>query len=118
MLLRKKVPDFNLGGNTMNEQKIKPEKITKPIQLLAVWLIGLIAIETSLLTAAGTITQPEWLPVFFGISAVSIIPLFLLLIFLLQTKYRPQIQEDEFYSKYLDKNTQSFINIPSKKILR
>jgi hypothetical protein len=95
----------------MKDERIRPEKITKPIQLLAVWLIGLIAIETSLLAASATITKPEWLPVFFGISAVAIIPLFLFLIFLLQTKYRPQIQEDEYYSKYLDKNTMQFIQI-------
>lgn len=98
----------------MVENNIKPEKITKPIQLLAVWLIGLILIESSLLTASGTITNPQWLSVFFGISAVCIIPLFLGLIFLLQTKFRPQIQEDEYYSKYLDKNTMRFVDIPLK----
>jgi hypothetical protein len=94
----------------MNEKNIKPERITKPIQLLAVWLLGLIAIESSLLTASGAISKPEWLSVLYGISAVCIIPLFLILIFLLQTKYRPQIQEDEYYAKYLDKNTMQFID--------
>lgn len=98
----------------MSDKNIKPEKITKPIQLLAVWLIGLILIESSLLTAAGVINEPGWLPVFFGISAVSIIPVFLILIFLLQTKYRPQIQEDEYYSKYLDKNTMQFVDVSKK----
>ncbi|MBA4239293.1 MAG: hypothetical protein C0448_01105 [Sphingobacteriaceae bacterium] len=92
----------------MQENNIKPEKITKPIQLLAAWLIGLVLLESSLLTAAGTIDNPSWLPAFFGISAVTIIPLFLLMIFLLQTKFRPEMQEDSFYSKYLDRNTMTF----------
>jgi hypothetical protein len=49
----------------MENHNIKPEKITKPIQLLAVWLIGLILMVSALLTAAGTINKPLWLPVFF-----------------------------------------------------
>jgi hypothetical protein len=89
----------------MENNNIKPEKITKPIQLLAAWLIGLILIVSALLTAAATIKNPEWIPAFFSISAIAIIPLFLILIFLLQTRYRPQMQEDEFYSKYLNSNT-------------
>lgn len=92
----------------MQENNIKAEKITKPIQLLAAWLTGLILLVGSLLTASATIKSPTWLAAFFGISAVSIIPLFLILIFLLQTKYRPQMQEDSFYSKYLDQNTLTF----------
>jgi hypothetical protein len=92
----------------MNEKNLKPEKITKPIQLLAAWLLGLILLETSLLTAVATIKYPDWLPSMFGISAVAIIPLFLGMIFLLQTKYRPEMQEDSFYSKYLDRNSMTF----------
>jgi len=89
----------------MTQNNIKPEKITKPIQLLAVWLLGLILLVSAFLTAAGTIKHPDWLPALFGISALSIIPLFLILIFLLQTRFRPQMQEDSFYSEYLNKNT-------------
>ncbi|HTJ48460.1 MAG TPA: hypothetical protein VL443_03320 [Cyclobacteriaceae bacterium] len=92
----------------MQENQIKPEKITKPIQLLAVWLIGLILLVGSLLSASATIKSPDWLPAFFAISAVTIIPVFLFLIFMLQTKFRPEMQEDLFYSKYLDKNTMTF----------
>ncbi len=92
----------------MQEHQIKAEKITKPIQLLAAWLIGLILLVSAILTAAATIKSPSWLPAFFAISAISIIPIFLILIFLLQTKFRPEMQEDSFYSKYLDKNTMTF----------
>jgi hypothetical protein len=86
----------------MDTSKIKPDRITKPIQLLAVWMSGLLLLVSAFLTAAGTIKQPTWLPGFFGISAVCIIPVFLLLVFLLQTKFRPEMQEDTFYSGYLD----------------
>lgn len=98
----------------MQENHIRPEKITKPIQLLAAWLIGLILLVGSLITAAATIKSPYWLPAFFAISSVCIIPIFLILIFLLQTKYRPEMQEDSFYSKYLDKNTMTFEYIDKK----
>lgn len=89
----------------MSQNNIKPDKITKPIQLLAAWLLGLIILVGSLVTAATLVTEPEWLPVFFSISAVAIIPIFLFLIFQLQTKYRPQMQEDQYYSEYLNQNT-------------
>lgn len=95
----------------MQQQQIKPEKITKPIQLLAAWLIGLLLIESALLTASGTVSEPSWLPAMYGITAVLIIPLFLILIFLLQTRYRPEMQEDSFYSKYLDRNTMTYVEI-------
>lgn len=89
----------------MSNQKIDAGKITKPIQLLAVWFIGLILLVSSLLAGAATISSPSWIPAFLAISAVSIIPLFLLFIFLLQTKFRPQMQADEYYHKYLDAQT-------------
>lgn len=101
----------------MENHNIKPERITKPIQLLAVWLIGLILIVSALLTAAGTIHEPYWLPAFFSISAVCIIPLFLALIFLLQTRFRPQMQEDEYYSKFLNTNTLEVIETPNNEFL-
>lgn len=93
----------------MEQNRIKPEKITKPIQLLAVWFSGLIILEGLLLTAARTIESPLWITPLLSVTAVGIIPLFLFFIFLLQTKYRPQMQEDTFYSKYLDKSTQRLL---------
>ena len=80
---------------------IKPEKVTKPIQLLGAWLLGLILLVIALLTASAKTYELKWLNAFYGISAVLIIPLFLRLIFLLQTKYRPEMQADEFYSEML-----------------
>lgn len=86
----------------MDTQNIVPEKITKPIQLLAAWLLGLILVNGSFLTAASQLLTPNWLPPFLVIAAVINVPIFLLSIFLLQTKYRPEMQEDTYYSKYLE----------------
>jgi hypothetical protein len=36
----------------MEKSNISPEKITKPIQLLGAWLVGLLAVDTAFLIAA------------------------------------------------------------------
>lgn len=82
--------------------KIEPHKITKPIQLLAAWLLGLIIIDGIFLAAATNIAKPEWVSGALVIACIINVPLFLISIFLLQTKFRPEMQEDVFYSKYLE----------------
>jgi hypothetical protein len=83
------------------DPQIQPHRITKPIQLLAVWMAGLIVLVGSFLTGARVLTEPDWLPPFLAIAAVSLVPAFLGLLFLLQTKFRPQLQEDAYYSVWL-----------------
>jgi len=85
----------------MSEHQIKPEKITKPIQLLAAWLLGLVTIDGSFLISAAHLSNPEWLAPILVIAAVLNVPLFLFALFLLQTKFRPQMQEDVYYARYL-----------------
>jgi hypothetical protein len=87
----------------MSSDNLKPEKITKPIQLLAAWLLGLIIINASFLTAASQIVNPEWASGTLVIATISNVPIFLISLFLLQTKFRPEMQEDTFYSKYLER---------------
>jgi hypothetical protein len=87
------------------EQKIEAHKITKPIQLLAAWLIGLVVVNGSFLGAASAIESPTWVPTLLVIASVVNVPLFLVAIFLLQTKFRPEMQEDTYYSKYLESKT-------------
>ena len=82
-------------------QEITPHKVTKPIQLLAAWLLGLVLIDGAFLGAAKALSTPSWLPAVLVIAAVCNVPLFLACIFLLQTRFRPQMQEDLFYSRYL-----------------
>ena len=87
----------------MNSNNIKPEKVTKPIQLIAAWLTGMILNNTTFLTAASQITTPSWTSGLLIIAAVLNVPLFLFSIFLLQTRFRPEMQEDTFYSQYLER---------------
>ena len=82
-------------------KEIKPHKVTKPIQLLAAWLVGLGVIDGSFLLAAAQVTSPSWAPGALVIAAIVNVPLFLFCIFLLQTRFRPEMQEDSYYSDYL-----------------
>ena len=96
----------------MAEQKIEAHKVTKPIQLLAAWLVGLIIIESLFLGAASIISKPDWVPGCLVVAAILYVPVFLRLIFLLQTKYRPEMQEDTYYAKHLDKKTNLTKEVP------
>ena len=87
----------------MSEHRIQAASVTKPIQLLAAWLVGLLALNGSFLTAAATIHQPLWAPGFLVVCAAINVPVFLICLFVLQTKFRPEMQEDQFYAQYLDR---------------
>jgi hypothetical protein len=62
------IPDRHLGVSQdevnrlilMAKRAINPGKVTKPIQLLAAWLAGLIVVNGSFLGAATQLSKPEW----------------------------------------------------------
>lgn len=83
------------------EQKIESHKINKPIQLLAAWLVGLILVNGSFLATAKVIEEPIWLRILLVIASIVNVPGFLISIFLLQTKFRAEMQEDSFYAEHL-----------------
>jgi len=85
----------------MPERGVEPQRITKPIQLLAAWLSGLVLVNGAFLAAARFLASPSWVPAALSIAAIANVQLFLGCIFLLQTKFRPEMQEDTFYSEYL-----------------
>lgn len=85
----------------MNEAQIQAHKIRSPIQLLAVWFAALVLLEGSLLTAAGCIEQPIWVAPMLAIAAIVFIPTFLVLAFVMLTKFRPHLQGDEYFSGWL-----------------
>ena len=85
--------------------KLAPHRISKPIQLLAAWLLGLIVVNGAFLAAASQIDKPDWVSGALVIACIVNVPLFRISIFLLQTKFRPEMQEDSFYSKYLESRT-------------
>jgi len=85
----------------MTAPKIEPHRITRPIQLLAVWFAGLVLLVGVFLYAAGNVDDPTWLPALFGITAIVLVPLFIGLIFIMQTKFRQQLQDDPYYADWL-----------------
>jgi hypothetical protein len=84
----------------MTQGSIEPDKITRPIQLAAAWFATLVLLVAAFLGAANTARRPSWLPVLFGVAAVLVVPFFAWLVLRLQTRYRPELQEDPYYSKY------------------
>lgn len=87
----------------MQENRIDPSRVTKPIQLLSAWLVGLISIDISYLAAARSISHPDWASGVLVVAAILNVPVFLVCLFLLQTRFRPEMQEDSFYATYLEK---------------
>lgn len=83
------------------DQKLEAHRINKPIQLLAAWLVGLTIVNASFLATASIIVDPPWIRGALVIAAIINVPIFIGCIFLLQTKFRPEMQEDNFYSEHL-----------------
>ena len=73
------------------EQKIVPAGIKEPIQLLAAGLAALIVVDSALLTAARLIGSPRWAAGALVITAIAIIPLFLIGPFLLVKFFRGEL---------------------------
>jgi len=92
----------------METHKIEAHKITKPIQLMAVWFVALLLIDTAFLTAATKINSPAWLAPSLVISAIAFVPLFLAGVFLMQTVFRKELQDDPFYSEWLKRQEETF----------
>ena len=95
----------------MAEPVIKPEKITKPIQLLGAWLAGLFSIDVAFLLAASKLPAGSWEASTLVVAAVINVPIFLIAVFVLQTKFRPELQEDSYYATYLSQRTNEKIVI-------
>lgn len=89
----------------MGISNFKPHKITKPIQLLGVWFLALVVIDWALLNGAESITSPSWVTPMLSIAAVIFVPIFLILAFVMQTKYRTHLQDDPYYSDWLKETT-------------
>jgi hypothetical protein len=93
------------------DTSIQPDRITKPIQLLGAWLAGLLAIDSCFLIAAAKLPTGCWEAQALTVAAIANVPLFLLAVFLLQTKFRPELQEDLYYSSYISQKTNARIPV-------
>lgn len=88
----------------MSRETIQPYRVTRPFQLLAAWLVALIVLDGGFLTAARAIERPDWITPFLVIAAVTNVPVFLISLFVLLTRFRAELQEDQFYSVHLERN--------------
>lgn len=95
----------------MSESKIQPANITKPMQLLAAWLVGLLAIDSCFLIAASRMPSGSLELAALTWAAILNVPIFLCALFLLQTKFRPELQEDLYYSTYISQKTNQTISV-------
>lgn len=96
----------------MSDVQLHPSRITKPIQLLGAWLVGLFTVNAAFLAAASRLPAGSWEAAALVIAAIANVPVFLLSLFVLQTKFRPELQEDSFYSTYINQKTNQTVSIP------
>jgi hypothetical protein len=95
----------------MSEPKVDPQRVTKPIQLLAAWLVGLTAVNGMFLSTAVALQGGGWERLALVLAAILNVPAFLAAIFVLQTKFRAELQEDSFYFKYISKKEDSIVSV-------
>lgn len=101
----------------MEKSQIAPEKITKPIQLLGAWLVGLLTVDCVFLIAAAKMDTTSWQSGALTVAAIINVPLFIGALFLLQTRFRPELQEDSYYSTYLSNRTNEPIKVSRDEAL-
>lgn len=95
----------------MSGTKIVPEKINKPIHLLGAWLAGLFTVNGGFLVAVTNMERGSFESIALIVAAIINVPLFLFSVFLLQTKFRPELQEDHYYSTYLSQKTNEEVKV-------
>ena len=78
---------------------IQPSKITKPFQLLATWFGTLAIINGTFIYASTQNLNPSWLNIVLILASIFNIYIFVYCIYRLLTKYRNELQEDQYYSK-------------------
>jgi len=84
------------------------------MQLLAAWLAGLLCIDSAFLVAVTQLESGTLESIVLTVATVLNVPLFLLAVFLLQTRFRPELQEDSYYSAYLSKKTDEVVRVDSR----
>ena len=89
----------------MDFSSIKPHKITKPIQLVALWFLTLLLLDWILLNFTTKVNIVEWMRICDFITSLIVIPVFIILAYRLQTKFRPYLGEDKYFYPWLKDDT-------------
>src|SRR5438105_427842 len=92
----------------MAKPGFESHRIKSPIQLLAVWFATLVVVDTAFVTGAATISNPLWIAPLLALAAVVFVPIFLVAAFVMQTKFRAFIQDDEHFSDWQKRQEQLF----------
>lgn len=90
----------------MAQPDIKADKINSPIQLMAAWFVMLILISGVLLGAAASIEKPDWAAGYLVFFTTVIIVAVITLVFLMLTKFRPNLQDGKEYAEWLKEQGQ------------
>ncbi|MBV9068475.1 MAG: tetratricopeptide repeat protein [Acidobacteria bacterium] len=83
----------------MPRPRIDPGQITRPTQLAAAWFVVMLVLVTTFIAGAALIPKPSWVAPLLVIAAVVTVPSFATVVFLLQTKYRRELQHDAIYAR-------------------
>jgi len=77
---------------------LNPKHINQPIQLLGASLIGSVLLVGEFLYASVNVPSQimSW---FYCVTAILIFPIILYFIFILQTKYRVELQGDQYFNE-------------------
>ncbi len=100
----------------MTSTSIQPHLVTSPIQVVAAFLAALVLVEGSIFGAVAAMDDPEWIRATLTIAGVASIPAFVAAPFLLLTKFRPQIQGDPYYARWLARTAPAFQDFQAENI--
>jgi ABC-type dipeptide/oligopeptide/nickel transport system permease component len=76
----------------MRNSKIEAPQITKPGQLMALWLVTLALVNSSLISVTSKIKKPEWFTLSIVSVAIVVVPVFWSGIFMLQVVFCKRLQ--------------------------
>jgi hypothetical protein len=95
----------------LDKPPIQPQLVTRPIQLLAAWLVGLVCLDGIFLEVALRLDAHGWERGGLVVAAVLNVPAFLAAMFTLQTRFRAELQDDAHYAQYLSKKTSETLTV-------
>lgn len=83
----------------MAGQRLDASGVKSPTQLVAATMVLFIVVVPSLVAGAATVSEPPWLSIVFACAAVAYAPAALFIVFLLLTKHRTSMLDDDAVSK-------------------
>jgi hypothetical protein len=95
----------------LERTELKADTITRPFQMLAAWLVGLVLIDGLFLETALRLDAASWERHWLVAAAILNVPAFLAALFTLQTRFRAELQDDVHYARYLGKKAADEIGI-------